>query len=55
MHMLEFVCDFISCNESRVVGFDRYQTVFDANGEAFCSIKHDLSHIANGGFISPIR
>jgi len=39
--MLGFVRDFILRDERRVVGFDRYQSVFNLNGEPFYSIKHD--------------
>jgi glycosyltransferase involved in cell wall biosynthesis len=41
MRMLKFVHDIISRGESRVVGFARHQTVFDSNGNAFCSRRHD--------------
>jgi hypothetical protein len=41
IRMLEFVRYVISQDECKVVGFDRYQTVFNSNGDPFCSIKHD--------------
>jgi len=41
IRMLEFVRDIISRDDCRVVGFDRYQSVFNLNGEPFYSIKHD--------------
>ena len=39
--MLEFVRRVIKRDKYSVVGFDRYETVFNLNGEPFCSVKHD--------------
>jgi hypothetical protein len=41
IRMLDFVRTVIARDECTVVGFDRYQTVFDLNGEPVRSIKHD--------------
>jgi hypothetical protein len=41
IRMLNFVRKVIARDKYSVVGFDRYQTVFNLNGEPFRSVKHD--------------
>jgi hypothetical protein len=41
IRMLDYVRKIIARDRYTVVGFDRYQTIFNVNGAPFCSIKHD--------------